>query len=187
MRVQREREFCPHHVLPGAACTALEDAEEKRPGYFNYELMCISFCALAREALGNAFGEKFISRWYDFENASLIAKLRLVCDHFRLKPDFEQEPWSAALWLVRFRNRVAHARPEFVKMDRIVTREEYDKIRLEYPASKLATQVTLANAQRAFDCVSKIHKLICDCIPVEQIGALFADGWSGQASLYTEA
>jgi hypothetical protein len=67
LRVQRERDFSPHHVLLGAAYTALKDAEAKRSGYFNYELACITFSALALEALGDAFGEKFIPRWEDFQ------------------------------------------------------------------------------------------------------------------------
>jgi hypothetical protein len=60
----------------------------------------------------------------------------------------------------------------FVKMNRIFTREKYGKIRMEYPGSNLETQVTLATAQRALNCVYKIHELICDCIPAEQIGGL---------------
>jgi hypothetical protein len=56
--------------------------------------------------------KKFICRWDDdFESAKPIAKFRPVCEHFQLKPDFEQEPWSVALWLLWFRNKVAHARP----------------------------------------------------------------------------
>ena len=187
LRMQRQREFSPHHVLICAASTALEDAKEKRPGYFNYELTCITFCALALEALANAFGEKFILRWEDFESANPIAKLRIVCQHFRITPDFGcDHPWGTALWLIKFRNKVAHAKPEFIKEDRKITREEYDKLRFEYPKSKLEEQITLANAQRAFDCVNGIHEMLCDQIPAEELGGLLSDGWSGQTGAADE-
>jgi hypothetical protein len=184
LRVQRERDFSPHHVLLGVAYNALEDAEKKRPGYFNYELACITFSALALEALGNAFGAKFIPRWNDFESASPIAKLRLICQRFDIEPDFGKEPWATTLWLVRFRNKVAHAKPEFIREDKIITREEYDKLRSQYPEAKLETEISLQNAQRAFNCVHDIHIMLCERIPPEQIGGLIADGWSSQAGLY---
>ena len=184
LRVQRERDFSPHHILLGAAYTALEDSKEKRPGYFNYELACITFSALALEALGNAFGNKFIDRWGDFESASPIAKLRLVCQRFEITPNFERKPWSTALWLVKFRNKVAHAKPEFIKEERVLTRAEYDALRMEYPASKLEKQVSLENAEKAFACVHDIHIMLCERIPANKIAGLIADGWSSQAGVY---
>ena len=144
----------------------------------------ITFSALALEALGNAFGEKFNPRWEDFESASPIAKLRLVCQRFEIVPDFGKEPWSTTLWLVRFRNKVAHAKPEFIKEEKIITREEYDKLGGQCPESKLEKQVSLENAQRAFPCIRDIHIMLCERIPPEQIGGLIADGWSSQAGLY---
>lgn len=177
--MQKEREFSPHHVLINAASTALKDAEEKRPGYFNYELTCITFCGLALESLANSFGKKFISRWEDFESSTPIAKFRIICQHFQIAPDFECDPWFTALWLVKFRNKVAHAKPELVKEDRHITREDYDRLRFASPKSKLEDLVTLSNAQRSLECVSKIHRMLCDKIPSDQLGGLRSDGWSG--------
>jgi hypothetical protein len=182
IRVQRERNYYPHHVLISAASTALEDARQERTGYFNYELMCITFCALALEAMGNAFGEKFIQRWSDFESATPVAKLRLVCEHSKITLDFESEPWSAVLWLVKFRNGVAHAKPMLLKEDHTVPRDDYNKVLFEQPQSKLEGQVTLQNAERAFNCVTNILETFCTKIPLGKMGNLLADGWIGGAS-----
>jgi hypothetical protein len=180
IKVNRERDFCPHHILLNAAYNALEDARAKRPGYFNYELMSITFCALALEALGNSFGEKFIPRWKeDFESASPVAKMRLVSEQLGVTPDFNTEPWADVSWLVKFRNLVAHAKPKLLKEERILTREQHSARRFEYPLSDLEKQVTLQNAERAYKCVDKIQATWCSKILLGEIGSLLGDGWSG--------
>jgi len=45
-RVQRDRDFKPHHILIGTAKIALESAEAKTPGWLYYELTAITFSAL---------------------------------------------------------------------------------------------------------------------------------------------
>jgi hypothetical protein len=182
IRVQKERAFAPHHLLIQTAQIALEDAENKRPGYSRYELTCITFSALALEALGNSFGEKFIPRWKkDFESSSPIAKLRIICDHFQIAPDFNSEPWVSTIWLIKFRNCVAHAKPELVKEDGIFPHEEYHHNFYELPKSKLEKQVTLENAKRAVNCVNEILEILVSKIPAEVLGGLLVDGWTGQA------
>jgi hypothetical protein len=182
----KEREYFPHHILLGAAYNALEDARAKKPGYFDYELMSITFCALALEALGNSFGEKLIPRWKDFESSSPTAKMRLVSQHLGVAIDFNVEPWCVASWLVKFRNSVAHAKPKLLREEHILTREERDKRRFEYPLSDLEKEVSLANAERAFKCVDRIHEIWCAHIPIEVVGNLLGDGWSGVTSALDE-
>lgn len=187
LRVRRKRKFSPHHVLLGAASAALQDAEEKRPGFFYYELTCITFSALALEAICNAFGEKFIPRWKDdFENAGPIAKLRLLSQRFDIVPDFGKDPWATALWLVKFRNRVAHAKPEIITEDNVLTRDEYENLRAQCPESKLDKEVSLTNARRAFNQVRDIQVILCERIPSDELSNLHADGWSTKVGIYQE-
>jgi hypothetical protein len=183
LRYTRERHYCPHHILINAAYTALEDARSKKPGYADYELMCITFCSLALEALGNSFGEKLIPRWInDFESASPAAKIRLVCQRINITPDFGSEPWQTATWLIRFRNRVAHAKPKRIREDSIVTREEREKMRFQVPQSELEKEISLENAEKAFKCVDGIHEMWCAQIPMKDMENLLGDGWSGETS-----
>ena len=178
IRVLKEREFSPHHILIGAAHVALEDAEKKIPGWVHFELVAITFSALALEAVANSFGEKFIIRWKDFESSSPIAKLRLVCSRLNIAPDFEQEPWSAALWLVAFRNKVAHAKPEMIKTDEIFAADEYAKSFHEYPPSRIEEMVSLENAKRSVKAIEKILELFLSKLTLEEMGGLFSDSFS---------
>ena len=81
------------------------------PSGWKYDaLTTLVFSALAIEALANAFGEKKINGWADFEMSSPMGKLRVVTGTLGIPFDPGKEPWATARWLVTFRNRIAHAR-----------------------------------------------------------------------------
>ncbi len=182
VRVQRDRDFAPHHILLGSANMALESAENKEPGWLYHELIAITFSALALEALTNAFGERLVERWKDFESASPIAKVRMLAQKLEIEVNFAEEPWSAVLWLVKFRNSVAHAKPEAVKFDEIMTREEFEARRREYPKSKFELGISTANARRAVNTVESILDSFCEKVPPEDLRGLICDSFSGTAS-----
>src|SRR6478736_259908 len=95
IRVRQDRNFCPHHVLIGVAKSALERAQKKEPGWLYDELVAMTFSAMALEALANAFGERLVVRWKDYESASPIAKLRVVATRLEIPlPDLEKNPWK---------------------------------------------------------------------------------------------
>ena len=181
-RVQREREFAPHHILYGAAQIALENAELKTPGWLYYELTAITFSALSLEALTNSFGEKLVTRWCDYESSSPIAKLRIICSRLGVEPDFEKEPWATTLWLVKFRNKVAHAKPESINFDETMTDEDFQKIRFEFPQSKLEMQISLANAKRSVFAIVEIMNLFYPKLTLDEKNGLYFDGYSGSTS-----
>ena len=181
-RVQRDRDFKPHHILIGTAKIALESAEAKTPGWLYYELTAITFSALALEALTNSFGEKLVSRWDDFETASPIAKLRIICSRLLVEPDFEKEPWSVALWLVKFRNKIAHAKPESIKFDKTMTENDFQKIQFEFPRSKLEMQINLENAKRSVSTIDQILELFYLPLKSDEKYCLYSDGFSGTTS-----
>ena len=166
VRVQREREFSPHHILIGVAILARDRAKERAPGWLYDELVAMTFSAMALEALANAFGERHVPRWKDFESANPIAKLRTVASHLKIPAtDFEQEPWSFALWLMKFRNKVAHAKPESIKFDATMPRSDFEQLQLEPPKSKLELEISLENADRAIATVSTIYELLWKYTP----------------------
>jgi len=187
LKVHRERHFSPHHALLGAAWIALGDAKEKRHGWKRYELMAITFSALALEAIANAFGARLVPRWEkDFEKCPPTAKLRTVCMQLGIDVDFDREPWQTALWLIKFRNNVAHAKPQFIDEKKIVSDQEYDMIKDVFPISNLEDQVSLPNAERAVKEASSILHLLCKQLPIEQQQGLMADGWSGTTTIVDE-
>jgi hypothetical protein len=188
IRVRKERDFKPHHFLIYAARVGLEDAEKvtkEEKGlstWTPHELTAIIFSAFALEAIGNSFGEKLIKRWKDFEYSSPIAKMRIVCAQLNIDPDFEGEPWATALWLVTFRNGVAHAKPSFIETDEIIPASEYNFWHLHSdPQSKIEKQITLENARRAVKAIQEILNLFYLKIKPEERGGLFFESVSGAA------
>jgi hypothetical protein len=188
LNVSRERRFSAHHMLLGAARMALEDAEDKKPGWFYAELIALTMSGLAVEAIGNAVGERIITDWKNIErSASPIAKLRLICDTLDVTFDPSREPWSTVRWLARFRNEIAHAKPEFVQVSYHWTREEYERRRTEDPKSKVEKKITLGQAKRAVKRVTEIQDLLCLRVPVEEAFGLHSDQWSGSAKPMRDA
>jgi hypothetical protein len=188
IKITKEREFTPFHFLIYAARVGLEDAEKvtkEEKGistWTPHELMAITFSAFALEAIGNSFGDKLIQRWKDFEYSSPIAKLRIVCEHLGVQPDFQQEPWASALWLISFRNEVAHAKPKLIKTEEIVSADNYFWPLHSEPPSKIEEQITLTNARRAVRTTQVILDLLYWKLKSDERASLFIGGFSGKAS-----
>jgi post-segregation antitoxin (ccd killing protein) len=187
LNVSRERRFSAHHMLLGAARMSLEDAESRKPGWFYAELAALTMSGLAVEAICNAVGDRVFTDWKDFENASPIAKLRLICDKLGVPFDSKREPWSTALWLGKFRNEIAHAKPEFVTESHVWTREEYKRWRTKEPKSEIEKKITLGNAKRAVKRVIEIKDLLCLKVPEDETSGLYSDEWSGSAKSVRDA
>lgn len=179
LQIKRVRQYKPYHDLLGVASMTLEDAENKKPGYYYLQMITITFSALAIEAIANSLGAHFIDRWKDFENASPIAKLRLICDYFNIEINFESKPWSTILWLMKLRNKIAHAKPELIYLNKIMTEEKFKKIKYETPQSKLDEYITLSKAKEALESVEEIKNLLCSKIPEEERFEFSSDSWSG--------
>ena len=176
-RVQ-ERPYSAHHTLLHVARIELAKAERKEPGWFNSAFIVLTFSALAVEALSNAIGDRIVPEWKDFESASPLAKMRLLAERLEVPYSSEDEPWLTIRWLSKFRNQVAHPKPEVVLNERLITEKEADNRPFDAPKSKLEHKVTVGNAKRAFDSVEKAKMLLCDKIPAEERFGLFSDGWS---------
>jgi hypothetical protein len=181
LKVTRKRNFSAHHMLIGAARAALEDANQRRPGWFYSELTAITLSALSIEAMCNAIGNRIIDGWKDFESASPLAKLRLLCERLNISYDKSKEPWASAIWLCHFRNLIAHAKPEIIAEEYVWTRDEYDSRRKDEPKSKLERLITLGNAAKALRTAESIKTSLCEKISPEDRSGLYSDAWEGSA------
>lgn len=167
-------------MLIRAASRANKRAKEHEPGWQHDALAAMTFSALAIEALCNAIGERIFSDWDDFESSTPNAKLRLLADRLGVKYSKNEEPWATALWLVKFRNLVAHAKPEVLVEERVITaQEEYKERLFDMPRSKLEKLITSGNADRAVRCATTIKDVLIRNMPLEQTLGLAADAWSG--------
>jgi len=135
----------------------LEAAKEKKAGYIYDWLGSILLSALSIEAIGNTYGEVLIPDWKDFESASPIAKLRLVATRCGINPDMNKHPWATARQLILFRNRIAHAKPTSLKIDKNDCDEsnylKFFNTRLE---SNLEKMITEAFAKQCYNAVDQI-------------------------------
>lgn len=182
-RVRRERHFSAHHMLLGAAQSELDGLDQEKRGWFYPSLNAMTMSALALEALANAFGERLVDGWEDFERSPPLAKLRLVCRELKLELAFDKEPWSTVKWLLKFRNKIAHAKPRLVTTNHLWTEEEYERHRMDQPTSDLEAEITVQNARRAFHAADSVKELWCSKIPPDESFGLYSDSWSGSASL----
>ena len=151
------------------------------------ELTAMTFSALAIEALCNSIGDRVFAEWDDFESSSPNAKLRLLADRLGVKYIKDKEPWATARWLVKFRNLVAHAKPEVLVEEKLITEEEYDERLFDAPKSKLEKWINAANADRAVRGAAQIKDVLIRSMPPEEALGLATDAWSGSTSLHNDA
>jgi hypothetical protein len=150
---------------------------------WTYDALCaIAFSALAIEALANAFGERKVEGWSDIESASPIAKLRVLSLALDLKYDADAEPWRTVRWLVKVRNLVAHAKPQFIREERLLTQEEVGQRQVDRPESKIEREITKENSERAVRAATRLKDMLCASISPEETMGLITDGWSGFTS-----
>ena len=183
VKVNVARLFVPHSMLLSAADKAIKSASLKEVGYWYDWLSAILFCSLSIEAIGNTYGETFIHRWKDFESSSPAAKIRIVAEHCGLNPDFSKHPWSSVPELISFRNRVAHAKLEDIKVESLHHVDHYQKHLYSMPASKLEKMVTEEFARNSYDCIYEILLLLGAALPSSKVIELEMGGWSGDASV----
>lgn len=181
VRVQKERHYTAHHAFHDIAYTALKNAEMPKNQQRHQPLVCMIFCGLTLEAVANAFGERLVENWDDFENASPIVKLRTIFSTIGVSWNGKQEPFATVIWLVRFRNKVAHAKPESIRTDAMMTDLEFRARQYDPPVSKLESHVSLENAQRAMKQVHALMRLLIDNTPPEKWHGLVADGYTASA------
>jgi hypothetical protein len=180
-RVQ-ERHYSAHHTLLRVARFELAKAERKERGWFDSTFVALTFSALAIEALSNAIGDRIVPDWKDFDSASPLAKVRLLAERLDLPYASGSEPWRTICWLGKFRNLIAHPKPEAILDDQFITEGDAEKRSFDPPKSKLERQVTVGNAKRALEAVEEAKLLLCNKIPAEERFGLFSDGWSTSTS-----
>jgi hypothetical protein len=185
-RRTQERHFSAHHMLIRASQMSLELAEKQDPGWLNHVLPAITFSALAMEAMGNAFGDRLVPDWQDFESSNPFAKLRLVAQHLGVEFERTKEPWSTVRWLSRFRNAIAHPKPESLVEETLIDEEQFEERMFDSPESKLEREITLVNARRAVAAIALVKEVLCERMESEDLFDLGTDGWSGSTELRNE-
>lgn len=184
---KQQRHFSAHHMLIRTARLALDEAVASG-GFTLFRYMTtMTFSALAIEALCNAIGQRLITGWKkNHERKSPNNKLRLLAEKLGIAYKEDDEPWKGAGELIKFRNDIAHAKPELIETEERITREEYERRErhmLERPSSELEKSITRERAEYALETAEAIKDLLCNKIPPELAMGLQVDGWSGRTSM----
>ncbi|MFN9029615.1 MAG: hypothetical protein ACK54C_02215 [Betaproteobacteria bacterium] len=174
---KEERKFSAHHMLLRAARHALADAESERPGWLYDVLAAMTFSALTIEALCNSIGREVIHAWQrDSEACSPMTKVRILREQLGIPYDDTAAPWSDARALIRFRNDIAHAKPELIK--NAETSSEPRVAPLGYkPLSKIEKGLAIGQARRAVTTAEAIKDALFDKLPVDETMSIVVDGW----------
>jgi hypothetical protein len=182
-RKTQEREFFAHHMLLHAVERAIEEAKASEVGRFNKCLAAMVLSALAIEALASAVGSRVASDWAVFKRLNPPEKLDSLAHELGFTCEATTEPWSSITQLARFRNDIAHPKPELVSEERILPEVALGKTLFDSPQSKIERQITLGNAERAHKAVYALKAILTDSLPEDKRFGIYVDVWSGSTEL----
>jgi len=183
VRVKVNRRFLPHRFLLSSALHHLETATQKRDGYFYEWLGAILLSALSIEAISNSYGEALVPDWKDFESASSIAKLRLVATKCGISPDFSKHPWATARLLKKFRDRIVHAKPKHLKLEKDCNESDYRESFNALLQTNLEKMITQDFATQSCDAVEQILRALNKTLNESELYELAYEGHTSHAAL----
>lgn len=189
LKITRQRPYSVHHQYLRIASDALNKAEKNGTDATDQLLISIAFASVTLEAFGNLLGDRLIGNWADFQSSSVIAKLRLICEHLHVPYDKQKAPWSHIVWLAGFRNKIVHAKPQSVTSVEIVTRAQYegdarDQMPWGHPPSLFEKEVNLVRARASLQAVQHVITLLSEKLPGLQAFGISADASIGSVELH---
>ena len=116
LSVSSERNIHTYVYLHNAADWVLEQAEATEEGRFYNCMGSIILSAFCIEAYLNHIGSKFLPYWEDEikKDISTQNKLKIICPHVNLVPDFSRRPFQTFKLITKYRNIMAHAISETI-------------------------------------------------------------------------
>lgn len=161
VRVTRGRDVRIHAELWHTSNCLLDAGQKQDEGSAHQFRASLVFRAFSLEALVNWLGQHLIPHWKYLERLKPREKLDLLCDLLHVKPDYGSRPWQIVNELFRFRNALAHGKPEALshesleEMDAFLDRRAGDFLRTEW--EQFCTE---QNAAKAREDVYEIGSLL---------------------------
>jgi hypothetical protein len=187
LKVSRHRRFSAHHLFVHVARTHLDRAVLYREGSTLNILIAITFSAIGVEAISNSFGSLKVPNWLTkHERKSPMKKVRMICGVLAVPYEDDKNPWQALEWLMALRDRLAHAKPDLIVEEGVLTTEQYDALQADFsnmPMSDLELELTADNATRAVGAVEELLRKWSPKIPPLEAAGATASMWSGGAEL----
>jgi hypothetical protein len=141
----------------------------------------MTLSALAIEALANAVGSRVVADWVIFERLSPLEKLETLAT--ALSISYDTRMWSAVTQLARFRNDIAHPKPELIKEKKYLPEVGLRNTLFDSPQSQIERQISLGNAERAYKAICTLKAVLADSLPGDKSFGIYADMWLGTTTL----
>lgn len=180
--VRKRRIYSAHHTLLRIAKEALAGAKEKRLGWNDDEFLAITMSCLAVESVCNAFGEKAVDDWYDYEKSTPTAKLRILCATLGVDYQKNEEPWKTLKWMQVLRNEIAHPKLETVETEEHMSRARYEHHRRVMPLSKIEKKISLDSAEKSLSAVQRLIDIFGGKLGEEGLD-IVCDAWHSMSRL----
>ncbi len=146
--------------------------EDNDEGLMFKAMSCLIFSTFSLEANANYIGYKIFNNWDDYEKESLEDKLTLISDEIGLDFNKGKRPFQTVTLLVKFRNSLAHGKPDTVSVVKEFTGDPDKIAKFHYPQASWEEYCTTENALRAFEDVNTIWKEMLDKAGIEVMETL---------------
>lgn len=186
VRASREREFVTYAEHWHSSRTFLQLGIENPKGSYHQFLGSIVFAAFTLEAFLNHIGETIFESWEELERLPPKAKLKVICEKLRIKPDFASMPWQIVPEIFGIRDKVAHGKNEILRDEQLLSVDDYDEKMGEILRARWQEYATRENAERVREHLEKLCRNIWAETDFDE-HALFRSGMqSGTATFLGE-
>jgi hypothetical protein len=161
--VSSERSVHTYGYLRSAAEWALEQAEGTEEGRFYNCMISIILSAFCIEGYLNHIGSELLPYWDEEvkRDLSVQNKLKIICHHLNIAPDYSRRPFQSFRHIVKYRNLLAHAITE--KVSEQGTQIVRDGERMREPKTWWEKHTNLQIAKRWLadteSMITEIHKV----------------------------
>jgi hypothetical protein len=182
LKVTQERHYSAHQSLIKVASNILLAAKSQERFCSDGDFIALIMSALAIEALCNTVGSHIFDDWNDFDTMSPKAKIRLICEKLKVSYNKNSEPFKTLHSLILFRNKIAHAKPEYLRDESMMTREAFEATKSTGgPQSKIEAMISIEAAQKAVDAVRTLEDMLTEQLSEEIKCRICLDSWEMSA------
>lgn len=145
-----ERKIITYSELWDTSYSFLICGQKTEKRSYHQFLGSIVFSAFALEAFLNHIGDSLYSSWSEMEKKlDPKSKIAIICEKLEIKPDYGTMPWQIIPEIIGFRNKIAHGKSEFRRVETITEcHDEYSMAMYQLIESSWGEFVTESNAIR---------------------------------------
>lgn len=192
---RKNRTYSAHHLLLDTAQKSFRTISVPKgslpENWKNQVLVSIVISAFSIEAFSNAVGVKLLPTWNETHECwKPLEKLGALCAAKSVPFNPQGELWASARWLFSMRNKIAHAKPESIVLERVLTVDEHHGEQMRkpfamHPTSKLESLLTVSNARRAVSTAEAVQRVVCSTLSTEEKFGVTSDSWTTSVVLNT--